>query len=61
MASATSTLTPVKREDLDEAGQAAYDAVVDPNSRLRAVLIGPAGIWLNIPELSPVFGIYIAR
>ena len=48
-----SRLPLVKRENLDEAGKAAYDAVVDPKSRLRAELIGPAGIWLNIPELSP--------
>jgi 4-carboxymuconolactone decarboxylase len=48
-----SRLPLVKRENLDEAGKAAYDTVVDPKSRLRAELIGPAGIWLNIPELSP--------
>jgi 4-carboxymuconolactone decarboxylase len=48
-----SRLPLVKRENLDEAGKAAYDAVVDPKSRLRAELVGPAGIWLNIPELSP--------
>jgi 4-carboxymuconolactone decarboxylase len=48
-----SRLPLVKRENLDEGGKAAYDAVVDPKSRLRAELIGPAGIWLNIPELSP--------
>src|SRR3954465_15800851 len=48
-----SRLPLVKRENLDEAGKAAYDAVVDPKSRLRAELIGPAGIWLNIPELPP--------
>jgi 4-carboxymuconolactone decarboxylase len=48
-----SRLPLVKRENLDEAGKAAYDAVVDPKSRLRAELIGPAGIWLNIPQLSP--------
>jgi 4-carboxymuconolactone decarboxylase len=48
-----SRLPLVKRESLDEVGKAAYDAVVDRNSRLYAELIGPAGIWLNIPELSP--------
>ena len=48
-----SRLPLVKREDLDETGQKAYDAIVDPNSRLKAQLIGPAGIWLNVPELSP--------
>ena len=48
-----SRLPLVKREDLDETGQKAYDAIVDPNSRLTAQLIGPAGIWLNVPELSP--------
>lgn len=48
-----SRLPLVKREDLDEAGRKAYDAVTDPNSRLKAQLVGPAGIWLNVPELSP--------
>ncbi|MDH7797231.1 MULTISPECIES: hypothetical protein [unclassified Beijerinckia] len=48
-----SRLPLVKRENLDESGQKAYDAIVDPNSRLKAQLIGPAGIWLNVPELSP--------
>lgn len=48
-----SRLPLVKRENLDENGQKAYDAIVDPNSRLKAQLIGPAGIWLNVPELSP--------
>lgn len=48
-----SRLPLVKREDLDENGKKAYDAVVDPESRLKAQLIGPAGIWLNVPELSP--------
>jgi 4-carboxymuconolactone decarboxylase len=48
-----SRLPLVKRENLDEAGKAAFDAVVDPKSRLRAELVGPAGIWLNVPQLSP--------
>jgi 4-carboxymuconolactone decarboxylase len=48
-----SRLPLVRREDLDEQGRKAYDAVVDPDSRLKAELIGPAGIWLNVPELSP--------
>ena len=48
-----SRLPLVKREDLDEPGRRAYDAVVDPKSRLRAQLLGPAGIWLHVPELSP--------
>ena len=48
-----SRLPLVKREDIDENGQKAYDAIVDPDSRLKAQLIGPAGIWLNVPELSP--------
>ena len=48
-----SRLPLVKRDDLDENGKKAYDAVTDPNSRLKAQLIGPAGIWLNVPELSP--------
>ena len=48
-----SRLPLVKRDDLDENGKKAYDAIVDPESRLKAQLIGPAGIWLNVPELSP--------
>ncbi|MFM9970918.1 MAG: carboxymuconolactone decarboxylase family protein [Burkholderiales bacterium] len=48
-----SRLPLVKREALDEQGKRAFDAVTDPKSRLRAELVGPAGIWLNIPELSP--------
>lgn len=48
-----SRLPLVKRDDLDENGRRAYDAVVDPKSRLRAQLVGPAGIWLHVPELSP--------
>jgi 4-carboxymuconolactone decarboxylase len=48
-----SRLALVKRENLDDAGRKAFDAVVDPKSRLRAELIGPAGIWLHVPELSP--------
>jgi 4-carboxymuconolactone decarboxylase len=48
-----SRLPLVKRENLDEQGKKAYDAVTDPKSRLRAELVGPAGIWLNVPELSP--------
>ena len=48
-----SRLPLVKRDDLDDNGKKAYDAVVDPDSRLKAQLIGPAGIWLNVPELSP--------
>lgn len=47
-----SRLPLVKREALDDAGKRAYDAVVDPKSRLRAELVGPAGIWLHVPELS---------
>ena len=52
-AESRSRLPLVKREDLDENGQKAFDAITDPNSRLKAQLIGPAGIWLNVPELSP--------
>jgi len=48
-----SRLPLVKREDLDENGKKAFDAITDPTSRLKAQLIGPAGIWLNVPELSP--------
>jgi 4-carboxymuconolactone decarboxylase len=48
-----SRLPLVKREDLDDTGKKAYDGITDPDSRLKAQLIGPAGIWLNVPELSP--------
>lgn len=48
-----SRLPLVKRDDLDDEGKKAYDNVVDPKSRLRAELVGPAGIWLHVPELSP--------
>lgn len=48
-----SRLPLVKRENLDEQGKRAYDAVVDPKSRLRAQIVGPAGIWLHVPKLSP--------
>lgn len=48
-----SRLPLVKREDLDDSGKKAFDAVVDPASRLKAEIVGPAGIWLHAPELSP--------
>jgi len=48
-----SRLPLVNRETLDEQGRRAYDSVVDPQSRLRAQLVGPAGIWLHLPGLSP--------
>ena len=46
-----SRLPAVRREDLDEAGQRAYDACADPRSRLYAKLLGPPGFWLHIPDL----------
>ncbi len=52
-ADSRSRLPLVKREEMDEAGKKAYDAVVDPKSRLKAEIVGPAGIWLHVPELSP--------
>ena len=48
-----SRLPLVNREAMDEEGKRAYDSVVDPKSRLRAQLVGPAGIWLHLPALSP--------
>lgn len=47
----SSRLPPVRREDLDAAGQRAFDAVVNEGSKLRASLRGPTGFWLHIPEL----------
>jgi 4-carboxymuconolactone decarboxylase len=47
----SSRLPPVRREDLDEHGRNAYDAVVAPGSKLRASLRGPTGFWLHLPEV----------
>jgi len=46
-----SRLPAVRREDLDENGKKAWDAVADPASRLHAKLMGPPGFWLHIPDL----------
>ena len=46
-----SRLPAVRREDLDENGKKAWDAVADPKSRLHAKLMGPPGFWLHIPDL----------
>jgi 4-carboxymuconolactone decarboxylase len=46
-----SRLPAVRREDLDENGKQAWDAVADPKSRLHAKLMGPPGFWLHIPDL----------
>lgn len=40
-----------RREDMDEAGQRFYDAVVGPQSRTLVGLRGPSGIWLHSPTL----------
>ncbi len=47
----SSRLPPVKREDLDEAGQRAYAAMTEAGSKLRASLRGPTGFWLHLPEV----------
>ena len=47
----SSRLPPVRREDLDAAGQRAYDAVTAECSKLRASLRGPTGFWLHLPEV----------
>ena len=47
----SSRLPPVRREDLDEAGQHAYDAMTKDGSKLRASLRGPTGFWLHMPEV----------
>ena len=46
-----SRLPAVRREDLDEQGKKAHDAVADPKSKLHAKLVGPPGFWLHIPDL----------
>jgi 4-carboxymuconolactone decarboxylase len=47
----SSRLPPVRREDLDEIGQRAYDAMTTEGSKLRASLRGPTGFWLHMPEV----------
>ena len=47
----SSRLPPVKREELDEAGRRAYDAMTKEGSKLRASLRGPTGFWLHMPEV----------
>jgi 4-carboxymuconolactone decarboxylase len=47
----SSRLPPVRREDLDENGRRAYDAVTAAGSKLRASLRGPTGFWLHMPEV----------
>ena len=47
----SSRLPPVRREDLDEIGQRAYDSMTTEGSKLRASLRGPTGFWLHMPEV----------
>lgn len=47
----SSRLPPVRREDLDDAGRLAYDAVTAEGGKLRASLRGPTGFWLHLPEV----------
>ncbi len=47
----SSRLPPVKREELDEQGRQAYDAMTAEGSKLRASLRGPTGFWLHMPEV----------
>ncbi len=47
----SSRLPPVQREDLDENGQRAYDAMTKEGGKLRASLRGPTGFWLHMPEV----------
>lgn len=47
----SSRLPPVRREDLDESGRQAYDAMTTEGSKLRASLRGPTGFWLHMPEV----------
>lgn len=46
-----SRLPRLAREQMDERGQAFYDAVTGPQSRTLVGLQGPSGIWLHSPEL----------
>src|SRR2546423_3967348 len=41
-----------RREELDDAGQRAYDGLADPEGRKIRGLRGPGGILLHSPELS---------
>ena len=41
-----------RREELDDAGQRAYDSLADPEGRTIRGLRGPGGILLHSPELS---------
>jgi 4-carboxymuconolactone decarboxylase len=45
-----SRLSPLKREQLDEAGRRLYDSVLDPKRPTIAGFQGPAGIWLHSPR-----------
>ena len=47
----SSRLPSVKREDLDETGQRAYDAMTKEGGKLRASLRRPTGFWLHLPEV----------
>jgi 4-carboxymuconolactone decarboxylase len=47
----SSRLPPVRREDLDENGRQAFDAMTKEGGRLRASLRGPTGFWLHLPEV----------
>ena len=47
----SSRLPPVQREDLDETGRRAYDAMTKEGGKLRASLRGPTGFWLHLPEV----------
>ncbi|MBI2960713.1 MAG: hypothetical protein HYY28_10390 [Betaproteobacteria bacterium] len=47
-------LPMVKREELDEQGKRALDAVLDPRARSVAGLQGPGGIWMHSPKIAEV-------
>ena len=45
-------LPTVKREDLDEDGQRAFDIIVNPDSRYSGGLGGSIGMWMNSPKMA---------
>ena len=46
-----SRLSPLAREQLDDAGKRLYDSVLDPRRPTIAGFQGPAGIWLHSPRV----------
>jgi len=47
-------LPMIKREELDEQGKRAFDALFNPKARSVAGLQGPGGIWLHSSKMAEV-------